>query len=360
MAANDPDLRRRPRSAATCCSTRSRSRSTPTRHGKLGLLTHRPAVRLRRQAALRAAARRRVRAGGDQLPDHLRRRRARAAGGDGHVRRREPVHQRGRPLSPGVYVPGYIRRYPFVGARTSRRGRLVVCIDRASDLLGRGRRDVPLFENGQPTEYTKSCIEFCSQFDTDRRRHRAVREAAQRSRPVRDPADHLHAAHARRHAWASRSWWPNTSPFRRRSCKALPADKFVELRDNGALGADLRPHDLAVRLGPADRRESDPARRAAQAAERPSVSSSGTSRQAKTLRVRQEKTSRPASSSRSCWAKTMPLPSPDRVLAHDRHAAAQHLAGRRVAHPAQRVDRRAAWSAASRRRPPASSLDQSA
>ena len=54
--------------------------------------------------------------------------------------------------------------------------------------------------------------------------------------------------------------------------------------------------------------------------------------------MRQEKTSRPASSSRSCWAITMPLPSPTGVLAHDGHPPAQQLAGRRIAHPAKRVD----------------------
>lgn len=68
----------------------------------------------------------------------------------------------------GVYVPSFIRRYPFVGARDDQAQRTIVCIDRASDLWVEGKADVMLFENGEASQFTKNCIEFCSQFDADR------------------------------------------------------------------------------------------------------------------------------------------------------------------------------------------------
>jgi hypothetical protein len=71
-------------------------------------------------------------------------------------------------LRPGYYAPSFLRRYPFVGARDDKAERVIVCIDRASSLWVEDDAEVKLFENGQPSEFTKSCIDFCSRFDADR------------------------------------------------------------------------------------------------------------------------------------------------------------------------------------------------
>ena len=48
--------------------------------------------------------------------------------------------------------------------------RLIVCIDRGSDLLAEGGQ-TPLFDDkGEPTEYTQNCIKFCDDFEVERRR----------------------------------------------------------------------------------------------------------------------------------------------------------------------------------------------
>src|SRR5580658_5654779 len=39
-------------------------------------------------------------------------------------------------FEPGVYIPAYVRRYPFVLANDQQRNTLVVCIDRAAPMLG--------------------------------------------------------------------------------------------------------------------------------------------------------------------------------------------------------------------------------
>jgi hypothetical protein len=70
----------------------------------------------------------------------------------------------------GVYIPAYVRRYPFVLAADESREKLVVCIDRAAPMVG-DLPDVALFDSaGQPTDYTKSCIEFCNNFEVELRR----------------------------------------------------------------------------------------------------------------------------------------------------------------------------------------------
>jgi hypothetical protein len=70
----------------------------------------------------------------------------------------------------GVYIPAYIRRYPFVLANDSNREQLVVCIDRAAPMLG-DLPDLAFFDAaGEPTEYTKNCIQFCNDFEVEVRR----------------------------------------------------------------------------------------------------------------------------------------------------------------------------------------------
>ena len=73
-------------------------------------------------------------------------------------------------FEPGMYIPAYIRRYPFVLAADAANEQLVVCIDRGASMLG-DLPDLPFFDPaGQPTEYTKGCIQFCNDFETENRR----------------------------------------------------------------------------------------------------------------------------------------------------------------------------------------------
>jgi hypothetical protein len=69
----------------------------------------------------------------------------------------------------GAYVPAFIRRWPFVLANNDDEQKLIVCIDRAADVIAVGG-EVPLFENGQPSPFTQQAIQFCTDFETERRR----------------------------------------------------------------------------------------------------------------------------------------------------------------------------------------------
>jgi hypothetical protein len=69
----------------------------------------------------------------------------------------------------GNYVPAFIRRYPFVLAHSETNDQLIVCIDREADVMVEGG-EVPLFENGEPSEFTKQCMDFCNNFESDRRK----------------------------------------------------------------------------------------------------------------------------------------------------------------------------------------------
>ncbi|HEX4762124.1 MAG TPA: SapC family protein, partial [Sphingomicrobium sp.] len=60
----------------------------------------------------------------------------------------------GRPLDPTVYVPAYIRRYPFLLARLNPESdELSLCFDPTSEAIGEFEGGEPLFgEDGQPSD----------------------------------------------------------------------------------------------------------------------------------------------------------------------------------------------------------------
>jgi hypothetical protein len=73
-------------------------------------------------------------------------------------------------FEPAMYVPAYVRRYPFVLARDDANEQLVVCIDRDAAMIG-DLPDLPLFDPaGEPTDYTKNCIQFCNDYEVECRR----------------------------------------------------------------------------------------------------------------------------------------------------------------------------------------------
>ncbi len=69
---------------------------------------------------------------------------------------------------PDFYVPAFVRRYPFVFANDNQSDRLLLCIDREAPMVT-NQPDVPLFENGEPSAFTQNAIEFCKEFERQRR-----------------------------------------------------------------------------------------------------------------------------------------------------------------------------------------------
>jgi hypothetical protein len=68
-----------------------------------------------------------------------------------------------------AYIPCYVRRYPFVLAASDtpapgEENRMLVGIDRGYAYIAENS-EYPFFENGEPTQYTKNCIQFCNDFD---------------------------------------------------------------------------------------------------------------------------------------------------------------------------------------------------
>lgn len=133
-----------------------------------------------------------------------------------------------------AYIPAYARRYPFVFANDDSQQRMILCIDRAAPYFVEGG-DTPLFEGNEPSAYVKNAMEFCNNFEQERVRTDSfiqllndldLFEVKEANFTPRNPDGTAGQPQKLAEYFA----------VSEDKLKALPAEKLIELRDNGALG----------------------------------------------------------------------------------------------------------------------------
>jgi hypothetical protein len=135
----------------------------------------------------------------------------------------------------GVYVPAYIRRYPFVLANDTVNDQMVVCIDRSASMLG-DLPDLPFFDPaGEPTDYTKGCIQFCNDYEVENRRTEAF-VGLLKELDLFETRKQLHTPVAPDGTQGPPQEIAEYFAVSEEKVKALPDAKLRELMDNGALG----------------------------------------------------------------------------------------------------------------------------
>lgn len=146
-------------------------------------------------------------------------------------------------FEPGVYIPAYVRRYPFVFANDQANNQMVLCVDRKAEFIVEGG-DMPFFENGQPSEYTKNCIEFCNNFEIERQRTLSFVQILKDLDLFEQKTANFTPMN------------PDGTPGEPQKIadyfgvsedklNKLPTEKLVELRDNGAL-SQIYAHMLSL------------------------------------------------------------------------------------------------------------------
>jgi hypothetical protein len=76
------------------------------------------------------------------------------------------LDENGRSLDQSIYVPAYLRRYPFLLARLRPdTDELSLCYDPTSGAVGNFDDGEALFDGDQPSAATKAILEFCEQFE---------------------------------------------------------------------------------------------------------------------------------------------------------------------------------------------------
>ena len=145
------------------------------------------------------------------------------------------VDDQGR-VAEDSYVPAFVRRYPFVFANDDGSDRLLLCVDRGAPMVT-NQPDVPFFENGEPTQFTNDAIEFCKEFERQRRatldfvkmldQYGLFEQKTVTFQPRDSEGKETGPQQKIADYWA----------VSEEKLNALPQDQFMELRANGALGA---------------------------------------------------------------------------------------------------------------------------
>ncbi|MBA3896249.1 MAG: SapC family protein [Sphingomonadaceae bacterium] len=80
-------------------------------------------------------------------------------------------------LPQDIYLPAYLRRYPFLLARLRPDSdELSLCIDPKADAIGPFDEGEAIFDGDQPSAITKGILEFCEQFEQAGQRTAAFME----------------------------------------------------------------------------------------------------------------------------------------------------------------------------------------
>jgi hypothetical protein len=138
-------------------------------------------------------------------------------------------------FEPGIYVPAYVRRYPFVFANDQQSNQMVLCIDRAAEFIVDGG-DMPFFDAaGEPSEYTKNCIEFCNNFEVERQRTMSFVQLLKDLDLFEVKTANFTPMNPDGTAGEPQKIAEYFGVSEEKLNK-LPSDKLTEIRDNGALG----------------------------------------------------------------------------------------------------------------------------
>ena len=144
----------------------------------------------------------------------------------------------------GVYIPAYIRRYPFVFANDEAAGQSILCIDRNAEFIVAGG-DMPFFNaDNTPSDYTNGCIEFCQNYEVERQRTQNFITLL-KELDLFEPRTATHTPMKEDGSPGEPQVIADFFAVSETKLNALPADKLVELRDNGAL-AQIYAHLISL------------------------------------------------------------------------------------------------------------------
>jgi SapC len=92
------------------------------------------------------------------------------------------LDEEGRPLDTSIYMPAYVRRYPFLLARLRPDSdELSLCFDPSANAVGDFEEGQPLFDDDKPSEATTAILQFCEQFEAAGQRTAAFMEELTKS-----------------------------------------------------------------------------------------------------------------------------------------------------------------------------------
>lgn len=134
-------------------------------------------------------------------------------------------------LKQEVYVPAYVRRYPWMLARLAQDSQeLSLCFDPTTDLLGEFEDGTPLFDGDKPSEATNAVLKFCEDFEMSAQRTGAFVTELKNMDLLMDGEVAINVPEQEQPFIYRGFQMVSEDKFR-----ALDADTLVRIRDNGIL-----------------------------------------------------------------------------------------------------------------------------
>lgn len=135
-------------------------------------------------------------------------------------------------MVPDVYVPAYIRRYPFILAKLQPDSDdMSLCFDPTAGVVKKQKEGHELFADSQPTEYTNNVLEFCKKFEESGQRTRAFVEELAKLDILMDGEIAITRGEAPDAPFVYRGF----QMVDEAKLRELPADKLEALNKNGML-----------------------------------------------------------------------------------------------------------------------------
>ena len=134
------------------------------------------------------------------------------------------------------YVPAFVRRYPFVFAGDEQSDRLILCVDRQGPMVT-NQPEVPFFVDGQPSQFTNDAIEFCKEFERQRQATSEFTKILSQFNLFEEKTVTFQPRDAQGNVTGDPQKIADYWAISEEKLNALSPEQFIELRNNGALGA---------------------------------------------------------------------------------------------------------------------------
>jgi hypothetical protein len=133
-----------------------------------------------------------------------------------------------------AYLPAFARRYPFVFANDEAAERMILCVDTGASIVAKSNPDVPFFENGEATAYVQNAMQFCSDFENERRRTESFVELLKELNLL-SPRETIYRPQNPDGTAGEPQKIAEYFAVDEKVLGELSGEKLVQLRDNGAL-----------------------------------------------------------------------------------------------------------------------------
>jgi hypothetical protein len=135
---------------------------------------------------------------------------------------------------PDAYLPAFARRYPFVFANDEGAERMIMCVDMQSPSVTANNPDVPFFVEGKASPFLENAMNFCTDFETERQRTESFVKLLT-DNDLLAPRETVYRPQNPDGSAGEPQKIAEYFAVDDQKLAQLPADKFMALRDNGAL-----------------------------------------------------------------------------------------------------------------------------